>query len=193
MPFQCFWLEPTGRLKVHLRRYASGTKCDVAGNQGYHQALVRIEDRPAHYTAEGYLASEEPAPNETRWATHCACGYEFKPEDNWQVFIEEYYRRSDNREETTLRDAPPGAMWDAFWMKSYRGQLPIPEDGLYLMVRVPGEHEWYVDGPASNGPGWTRTGTVPNITARPSIGSPNYHGWLTDGVLSDDLEGRKYA
>lgn len=47
---------------------------------------------------------------------------------------------------------------------------------------------------SSNGvSGWTVTGELPNITITPSIGAADYHGWVTDGVLSDDIEGRTYA
>jgi len=50
------------------------------------------------------------------------------------------------------------------------------------------------DGNGNNtGHGWTITGIPPNITATPSINFPgNYHGYLTNGFLSDDLEGRTY-
>ena len=44
--------------------------------------------------------------------------------------------------------------------------------------------------------GWTVTGQVPNLTATPSIlipGPNGYHGWLKEGVLTDDIEGRKYG
>ena len=39
--------------------------------------------------------------------------------------------------------------------------------------------------------GWTVTGEAPNITVSPSIvlGS-SYHGWLQNGVIYDDCEGR---
>ncbi|HET7559244.1 MAG TPA: hypothetical protein VFK80_04730 [Limnochordia bacterium] len=45
--------------------------------------------------------------------------------------------------------------------------------------------------------GWTVSGEPPNITVHPSIlinpDSPNgYHGWLRDGILSDDIDGRRY-
>lgn len=39
--------------------------------------------------------------------------------------------------------------------------------------------------------GWERTGTPPNVTARPSIGMPDakggfrYHAFLTNGVLEE--------
>lgn len=58
---------------------------------------------------------------------------------------------------------------------------------------------WCVDAQSTDGSGqytghgWTVTGEVPNITATPSINMPGrYHGWLTNGILSDDLEGRTY-
>lgn len=41
--------------------------------------------------------------------------------------------------------------------------------------------------------GWTITGELPNITISPSINQVGkYHGWLQNGLLSDDIEGRKY-
>ncbi len=64
-----------------------------------------------------------------------------------------------------------------------------------LFVSLPDGVVWGIDQPASNSKnnsGWLVTGEAPNITARPSIAVHNYHGWLTNGVLSDDLEGRTY-
>jgi hypothetical protein len=47
------------------------------------------------------------------------------------------------------------------------------------------------DNPERNG--WMVTGEPPNITVHPSINWVGvYHGWLKDGVLSDDVEGRKF-
>lgn len=41
--------------------------------------------------------------------------------------------------------------------------------------------------------GWTVTGEAPLITLSPSINMVgSYHGWLQNGILSDDCEGRKY-
>lgn len=41
--------------------------------------------------------------------------------------------------------------------------------------------------------GWTVTGEPPTITVAPSINDVGrYHGWLRDGELSDDVEGRLY-
>ncbi len=58
---------------------------------------------------------------------------------------------------------------------------------------------WCVDAQSTDGNGnftghgWTVTGLPPNITVSPSINFPgSYHGWLTDGVLSGDIDGRKF-
>ena len=81
----------------------------------------------------------------------------------------------------TRNDLPPGAMFDADWDA---GAFAPGPDGLWLMVRLPSGEDWAVDLPAqnSNRP-WTRTGKPPTVTARPSIQTPKYHGFLTAGVL----------
>lgn len=71
----------------------------------------------------------------------------------------------------------------AYWRDHSEHRSPI------TMVCPNGE-QWCVDQKANNGPGWTVTGDWPRITARPSIVVPGYHGWLTDGVFSTDLDGR---
>lgn len=63
---------------------------------------------------------------------------------------------------------------------------------LPLMVQTPGG-PWFMDGRSRSGDGWTITGEPPNLTVTPSINViGSYHGWLTNGVLSDDTEGRTY-
>lgn len=89
----------------------------------------------------------------------------------------------------SYRSLPPGAMW---W------------DHGELVVKLPGGGEWNIDrgrlinaraertGPPL--PAWTRTGDPPAVTATPSINHQGvYHGWLRDGELSDDLDGRQYT
>lgn len=89
-------------------------------------------------------------------------------------------------------DLRPGAMWF--------------EDGDLndLAVKLPSNSEWFVDRgrlmneqPDRSGkqrlPQWTRTGEAPNITAQPSINHQGaYHGWLRDGILTEDCEGRTF-
>src|SRR5690349_19716063 len=61
-----------------------------------------------------------------------------------------------------------------------------------LVLRLPDGTDWLIDGLSTNGGGWIVTGEPPNITASPSIQSPGYHGYLQNGVLTDDIEGRTY-
>lgn len=68
-----------------------------------------------------------------------------------------------------------------------------------IVVYLPGRIEFHVDGPALRegipvGVGWEVSGNPPRLTVAPSIDIAGiYHGHLIDGVLSDDLAGRKYA
>jgi hypothetical protein len=88
-------------------------------------------------------------------------------------------------------DLRPGAMW---W-----------DDGE-LFVKLPSGSEWNIDrgriinarraaqGKQDRLPEWSRTGDAPCITATPSINHVGqYHGWLRNGVLTDDCEGRTFA
>lgn len=44
-----------------------------------------------------------------------------------------------------------------------------------------------------DGETWTVNGDPPNISVSPSINAVgDYHGWLQNGVLSDDCEGRRF-
>lgn len=194
MPTACFMLEPTGRVRWGLRRYsASGTPSpcplDTArgADWGYHNATVHLGEEPEQRTERGHVSSgDEPPHDDPRWPTHCRCGYEFAADDHWQRVVDVLYRRADTGEECTLRDAPPGAMWDATWMPREAA------DGRSLVVKLPNGMDWWIDGPSSQGGRWTREGEPPHITARPSIwagqGRPNeYHGFLTAGVFSDPL------
>ena len=83
-------------------------------------------------------------------------------------------------------DLRPGEMW---WQ----------DDDL--CVKLPSGSEWNIDvGRRIRESGgqvhaaWSRTGNAPNVTANPSINHVGlYHGWLRDGFLTDDCEGRKFA
>lgn len=63
-----------------------------------------------------------------------------------------------------------------------------PEDGKYKLVlgHVPTSRGYY--------DGWTVTGKPPDITVSPSINYVgSYHGWLQNGVISQDVDGRNYT
>lgn len=71
-------------------------------------------------------------------------------------------------------DSQPGDAW--------------PFEGSWAF-KLPGGAVWTPIQP----PGWTIEGEMPNVTVRPSINQEGvYHGWITNGVLSDDIEGRTY-
>lgn len=162
---------------------------------GYHDVMVELDVvegwiEETHYANKGSLVAKD----DPRWPTRCTCGYEFLATDQKQVFESAIYRRADTGEEMALRDAPAGAMWDAFWM-GRKGP-----DGKSLAVQLPGNHVWLVDGPCSNCPWkdrehqcWARHGTPPDITVDKngnscpvgagSIIAGNYHGMLENGYL----------
>jgi hypothetical protein len=184
---QCFLIEPTARTERTLRRFTLGeNKC--SGKYGYHNASTPFGEGKCHMdtTDTGYKVwkwddeVEEPPHDDPRWPRTCDCSYLFQPEDTFQVFREVIYVRMDTGVEMTLRNCPPGAMWDADWYPE-KGS-----DGKALCVALPpggGDDSWHIDGYAKGGGKWTRTGTVPNVTANPSILTPRYHGWLRDGWL----------
>lgn len=59
-----------------------------------------------------------------------------------------------------------------------------------IIIICPNGREWCIDQKANNGEGWKVTGEWPNITCSPSIVVPGYHGFLQNGVFTDDIEGR---
>lgn len=206
MGTRTFWLERTDQVAVGLRRYSRGDG-GLTCEGGYHSALVYTGLEPADFGPEGYLAVRPMVENDPRWPVGCErCGYEFTEDDEWQMWQELVYRRTDTDELRVLHQgapapeapaAEPGACWDAWWMPFGRGV-----DGIYLMVRCPDGHDWAVDSQASNctRPGephkcWIRHGdprecrvTVDKngdtcSAGAGSIGTPNWHGFLRDGEL----------
>ena len=205
---QCFMLDPTGKVSVKLRRYRNTSDdneshCTFNGNGGYHDASTTIGEEPEELNDEGYICNgmKPTLPHDDpRWPTQCACGYVFRENDEWQRFVEEIYRRSDTGEETTIRNAPAGAMWYAAWLD----RMQVPQGKHCLAVKTPGG-EWLVDSQASNCTMkddfrqerhhcWILHGEPPNVTANKQGGSTcgagagsiqvgNYHGFLRNGFL----------
>lgn len=195
MSWPCFLVVPTAQLDLGLRRYAEGPCPGMEGEHSYHSALCligklrRVVPRPGR--AERLPPPVERYQGDARWPRSCErCAYRFRKRDHWQVWTERIYRPAlDDGRRFHLRDAPVGAMWDAWWCRWSNWTGP---DGLALCVALPPEggwDYWLIDGPASGGVlhAWTRTGTPPDVTVNPSILTPRYHGWLHGGVLSDPL------
>lgn len=203
MSVRCFLLEPTDILRRGYRRYASGPDKKCTKPFGYHNARLPLDEVQAIWREDDggrslqncYSASDfDPK----AFPSACECGYAFGDADERQIFTELLWRRADNGALTTLREAAPGAMWDAWW-------LPGPwwkgADGRSLMVKLPNGHEWCIDSRASNctmpkdteHKCWVRHGEPPNITVDKngktcaagagSIQSGDYHGFLRGGVF----------
>jgi hypothetical protein len=179
-------MEPTVEVERDLRRYSLDRECPGPSTMSYCNAARALDvvDNPMDEQGITRIIPTAIAHDDPRWPTLCdACGYAFIETDHWQIFQQRLYRRVDNGMLLTLRNFPTGAMWDAHW---YPRKGP---DGRCVVVQTPAG-EWMIDAPSTSGQPWTRTGEVPNITARPSIlinnrSTPDYHGWLTDGVLEE--------
>ena len=180
-PIRCFLLEPMPRRRRWLlRRSFAGAPCRSRNSE--HRAKVAIAD-------DDWPLPPPPKPAEPEWLRHrddprwpelCElCDHRFAESDGRELFIRRIYRDPSGRE-LTLDEAPPGAMWDAWWMgERFRGR-----DGFHLAVMTPGGI-WYVDGrsPVTR-LHWSRVGAPPNVSVRPSNVIPGrYHGLIDDGFL----------
>lgn len=213
-----FWIEPTDEIAWGLRRYTSDST-DYNCPSGYHHAIHYLGRAPASYETaplEGGIRHLEAhvsgiAHDDPRWPSQCQeCEYRFTESDgHFQEWQELIYRRPDTGQEYVLHSqasaeeigipsAPPGVMWNAWWMPFDRGP-----DGICLMVRLPNGHDWAVDSRASNctrpdAPHqcWIRHGDprIEPITVDKSgdtcaagagsILSGDYHGFLINGILT---------
>lgn len=179
-------MEPLNKQRRYLRRYRGRTKDESCPVKGYHDARVFMDE--VEIPEEKAISGDRWPHSDPRWPTKCECGEPFRDDDYWQLTLDTVYKRTDNGEETTLRDAPAGAMWYADWM-NMKGP-----DGHCLAVKTPAG-DWLVDGPAASGGTWERTGdplaNPPTVTANPSIGIGKrdggwaYHGFLRNGKLID--------
>lgn len=214
MPTPCYLLEHTDEVERKLRRYTARHEGGWTCAEGWHEASTpvertvavwRVDDDRRTYYANGDV---DEFAGDPRWPVECkeGCGYRFTDDDARQVFTELVYRVAaavpgaalDVGAETTLRDAPDGAMWWADWL----GAAWAGFDGRALCVRLPGKHDWLVDSEASNCTRkgdrthrcWIRHGEPPYVTVDKagetcragagSIMAGRYHGFLRNGVLT---------
>ena len=106
---------------------------------------------------------------------------------------------------------PVGAMWPvkaehlALWMETwFDGVAPrYVREHQHLrppmFVKLPDGTDFCIDTRAYQHPqghygdGWGCAGDPPNITLSPSINCVGrYHGFIRDGVITDDCEGRQF-
>lgn len=151
---QCFFMEKTGKVTIKLRRYTrGGGECSHISNYGYHNAELKLDGE--FDDIDNNLDTLDPGEtkygithDDPRWPTHCACGMKFEDDVPKQVFDEDLYRKVGTDELFTIRNAPHGAMWYA----EHYGKYPhyCGPDGKALIVKCWANHDWHVDGKASN-------------------------------------------
>lgn len=95
-------------------------------------------------------------------------------------------------EEPLPEQLKPGDMFHRMYENTGRKCLIVilPNGGHFDLTWAAevgdGTGTWEVSGEAPN------ITVYPSINALPSVNRPGYHGYLNQGVLSDDLEGRSY-
>lgn len=145
-----FYLERTDKQRQSLRRYRnSKVRCDVC-EYGYCNAHTQLSDATSRTSISFKNATDAKAAYDS-WPTRCICGYEFADHDSWQLFGDTIYKRTDTGEEMTLREAPAGACWDAFWFTENRTppSFFLGDDGRCLVIKTPAG-EWMPDSRAKN-------------------------------------------
>lgn len=200
---QCFWVEPANRARRSLRRFRwSSTPCQKTGSYcNAHTALDEVTstivDGHWDFGPDPKIPHDDP-----RWPKNCeACGYAFTHEDEYQVFHDPLWRDPKTGFIYSRRDNPVGMMYDAFWNHDYKPWCG--PDGKSIHVICPDGHDWCIDSECSNctmpedkvHKCWVRHGEPPMLTVDKngftckagagSIQTPTWHGFLTNGILSE--------
>ncbi len=178
-------IKPSPFCRRSLRRY-SDQKCSL--QSGIHDITVVIDAEIEGLEEISLIQGEFVG--DPRWPQGCRCGYSFQDGDHWQVHADRLYMGAPDGKLYALRDPdlPIGAMWNAEWLKS----MGAGPDGLSLVLKLPSGAEWPMD-VENAGHTWSRIGTPPIISVTPSINHVGfYHGYLKNGVITEDAEGRTF-
>lgn len=171
-------IEPTVFCRREFRRFVFSSK-DKFCPLGCHDASVVIDDR-LFLNADDSTIPDEDVMKDPRWPSHCPCGYMFQLGDEWQDNHFRLWSGAPDGKEYALRDKllPPGA-------------CRVDEDGL-IFVRLP-DGEDFCPNLTWSKERWTVSGVPPHLTVSPSINAVGtYHGYISAGVLSDDVEKRVF-
>lgn len=193
----CVLLTPTDRCRRWLRVFES-RGCASAADRGWCAARTPVADGPVVWVYDEagrkrHYMTEEDDVLGGAWPLVCDdCARPFTPVvARRQVDYDLLYAHPDGTLHT-VRDVPVGAIWRVEYHESHWAGA----DGRCYQVQLPpggiGD-QWVIEQPSTSGGHWTRTGEAPCFTAVPSILTPRYHGYLTAGVLTDDLDGRTYG
>jgi hypothetical protein len=167
MSIRCFTVERSTSVRRSLRRYASRWNYDSTPAKNLLPCPARGGEYSCHDESVLIDTIEVPIPvgletderitqgdfwphDDERWPRVCRCGYEFKDVDFWQLATDRLWLRPDTGELLSLGELPPGAMYHADWMliegtDHYRGP-----DGHSLVVILPDNTPWNIDGRANN-------------------------------------------
>lgn len=199
-----FFISPTDRYEQKLRRGAGSeaSRCAIGKPYSYCTAheIIAVIQADKHPTS-GMLDWPHDDP---RWPKFCSqCKRSFTDADLWMVDHDRLYGNAEGKL-WTLRDAPVGACWNAFWLADSAAWAG--PDGRSLVVKCPnGETtwDWCIDQRASNctlpdddvHKCWVRHGSPEEGTLHVdknghtcgagagSIALPNWHGFLHNGHL----------
>lgn len=202
----CYWLEPNGLARVILRRFTFGVECPAVERGHDGQRVTAIEfpyetyiDEAGWVMQRGVPEGLVPPRTSRRWPRRCeACGGLFPRGAEWQAAVAQGFVRSDTGETVWVRHvmgrAMAGALHDSAWLRGAAGKHAydvIPgADGLIVWAVCPNGAPWVIDGAASGGGRWTRTGDprVPeSFSVAPSIVAGDYHGFLQAGRFTDHI------
>lgn len=195
-PTECFFLKPTDMIRRSLRVFESveTERTDwCPSTNWYHDASILVGDFEQTALPPGRYERD-------KFPQTCGCGYKFTDADfrNKMVNDLHLYVR-DNGELYTLRNLPPGAMYDMPWKHDFPQWCGV--DGLSICVILPNGAPWEIDSKASNCTKpdddvhkcWCRHGEPPKITVDKvgntceagagSIIVRDFHGFLRNGFL----------
>lgn len=206
----CYWAERTGRAQIQLRKFMFGLTsvtthpdetyrfCPKREN-GYGCLGVKLTDifvlanfKESENFGLTLHQPEEDFTNHPDWPTHCDyCGKLFPETAMTAIDSNLEYKRIETNETYTTNNNfdknTPGMLYDGWWL--HFGETK-KEDGISLVAVTPNGHHWHIDGPATGGGTWTRTGDPKKpetLTVSPSILVSDYHGFLQNGRFTDDL------
>jgi hypothetical protein len=198
MPWKMFLIKPAPFMRRSLRRFFQTSRPDapkLPENHYHDETGVIDEQLPCPEDTAGRATEKGEYANDPRWPKACRCGYVFHEDDHWQVNEERLWHGCPDGKLHLLRDHPPGATWICDWFpkEGPNGQWTGP-DGNVWAVMMPAGVEWIIYSHASqSNQKWQVTGTPPGITVSPSILQVGlYHGFIKDGVITEDCDGRKF-
>lgn len=150
-PLQLAWLHRLGRERRFLIRTSEadtctdGTWCRASAWAGDGLSTLASSD------LEGDATGVWPRVGEARWPTACeTCHRPFRSEEPWRYDRRRLYSYKGPYGHllVTLRNAPPGSIYDAQWLHGFSwGEGP---DGRALHAICPNGYPWHLDGEASN-------------------------------------------